>query len=355
MVKFLRVGPEDQRWRFLKSREELEDLPPESEEVFVEGILEHYAMRKVATPAVANMSLIVFAAFYDLMNARSVPSATENDEGQKDDMEVFADAALMEEVAKEAEPDAQDNIFHLNDADFPPTISILNKKDKEVKRYRKRRRRAIIRYARPSPDEHIEDYAYTMLQLFFPHGKDGISLTNGQYTSYTEWLIDVQPLIATAVAQFEFYSDLIGDVFEQMSKQQQQAADARVGQIGAIVAGEGQDDQVDRDPGEDLEAIFRAPDEDENAAGQNSNQPAVEESIVAQPPPSTDAKDLQEKLNWYKSNFNDDQRNAFLQAVKLIQNFKKDQANYRPYTGKHQFISGPGVTTTLRASLVALV
>ncbi len=345
-TKFVPTGPADDRWRFLKKQAVLDLLGEDDENVFVEGLVEYYQGRDQSQAAVKNMSLIIFAAFYDKQAVRKTEIAIELEEMGEE--EVVQQEIELEGAAEDAgedlpaEPVADKD--PLNPANLPATVVVFNKSGRKTATFTRRKRRAIIRYFRFSPQDEPEKYFLSMLQLFWPFTSEEADLDPKKYGLTTvQELFDSKKgdlRMSTVMEKFEFFSDLLAEAYIKLAEQRGGADLDRVGGIHALEEGYGEEGELDMDPGQ-VEAVFG---EGEGGGAGDGVGGDREVPFKGQPPPATDAEDLTKRLDFFKKNFNNDQWAAFTAAERTMDEYIRCKLSYTPFEGMNHFIHGSGGT-----------
>lgn len=162
--------PQD-RTRMMKSHHLLEQLDPDSTDVFLHGLPERYAARP---HSLDDMCLAVFASEYDVAYNRS---------------------------------EIEDNVLPSDEVHHPKKcikIKLQNKLGVMVKRSR----RAVIRYHRFSQEKQPEMHYHSLLMLFFPW-RDEVEDLLGGYSSFSESFDSRKNIIHVNKGEFEHFSDKV--------------------------------------------------------------------------------------------------------------------------------------------------
>ena len=169
---FVSTDLPDKRLRVTKSQQDLEELDDESTDIFKSNIIERYAIRPLDIPAVNDLCLAEFVAYYYKEYWK------ENSETIDAQPQVLTDSAI----------EAQ----HLDNDSLPDAKRLMNTNEK-IKR---RKIKAVIRYHKPNKHKEPELYFHHLLMLYYPWRHEGTLLGSNDtyvtkfYESYVKNIVE---------------------------------------------------------------------------------------------------------------------------------------------------------------------
>jgi len=172
--------PED-RIRLLKPLKLLQELDPDSNEVYINGLPERYASRP---NDLEKMCLADFAVNFDLVSNSNKETGTENDV-------------------------------------LPPTETSKSQKRKRIRLKNgmgvmiQRKKRSIMRYHKFSKDKEPEKYFHSMLMLFMPWRNETKDLLDS-FNTYSEAFTSKQDTVLNNKKKFEYFTDEVTDHIQQI-------------------------------------------------------------------------------------------------------------------------------------------
>ena len=132
------------RLRVTKSQQDLEELDDESTDIFKSNIIERYTLRPLNIPAVNDLCLAEFVAYYYKEYKK------ENSETIDAQPQVLTDSAI----------EAQ----HLDNDSLPVVVKLMSTNEK----MKRRKVKAVIRYHKPNKQKEPELYFHHLLMLYYP-------------------------------------------------------------------------------------------------------------------------------------------------------------------------------------------
>ena len=217
---FLPNGRPGTRFRMKLPAAQLALLDEDCKDVYRDGIIQHYEKRTTkgctadVAKAIEQMSLITFAACYDMEVRRKADGEEGRDSAQQQ---------LDETPDEQEQREQMDESFREDDEEEEGAKTRRSKPKSDVpeelpKRIvlssgrvmKKRRRMKIVRWRRIDPEAEPEDYAYSFLLFYLPFvGKEEekLSLDATKYKSYHEWLLAVKDQLLDISNTFEALSD----------------------------------------------------------------------------------------------------------------------------------------------------
>jgi PIF1-like helicase/Helitron helicase-like domain at N-terminus/Herpesvirus tegument protein, N-terminal conserved region len=187
---YINTSPPDERVGMLKSERELQELDPESTDIFHEGFIKHYSNRP---DVLDNFCLAYVIGNYE-----------------------YSTACKNKEVVEEVNED-------LSDADDVPEVISKVLKLKAVKGYlRKRRQCKIIRYRRYCVETDPDNYYREQLMLFHPWRDEDVDLFGINFED--KYNLHRATIIANRMMYNYFESDrVIDEAMEQADNIEQEA------------------------------------------------------------------------------------------------------------------------------------
>ena len=194
-VTFINTNLPDERYRIFKSKEEIEELPEDSEDLFKRNMLNRYVDRPNTTfkggkySQFDSMCYATFSANYTLDTRK-----TGNEEN--DWQPVVLD----------------DNVNELNHADqsLPKSTPLMNSKEK----LKSRKVPKVLRYYTPNKNKHPEKFAHHMLMLFYPFRSEEADLKiDGSYVLKLN-MDEVKDIVNRNKQFFEPDGDLVNLVLQ---------------------------------------------------------------------------------------------------------------------------------------------
>ena len=141
---FVNTDLPDKRLRVTKSQQDLEELDDESTDIFKSNIIERYTLRPLNIPAVNDLCLAEFVAYYYKEYKK------ENSETIDAQPQVLTDSAI----------EAQ----HLDNDSLPDVVRLMNTNEK----MKRRKIKAVVRYHTPNKQKEPELYFHHLLMLYYP-------------------------------------------------------------------------------------------------------------------------------------------------------------------------------------------
>ena len=140
------------RYRVCKSEEELEELPPDSTDVFKRNSLDRYMDRPNVTfkrgqyYMIDNLCFAEFLAYYVLDTSKKLDIVNDYQPEVLLDDDEICDPLLR----------------------LPKSVPLMSSQEKLKRRNKKR----VVRYHTPNPVNKAEEYAHHLLMLFYPFRKE---------------------------------------------------------------------------------------------------------------------------------------------------------------------------------------
>ncbi|XP_057292445.1 uncharacterized protein LOC130621150 [Hydractinia symbiolongicarpus] len=192
-IVFANTNLPDKRYRVCKSEEELEELPPDSTDVFKRNSLDRYMDRPNVTfkrgqyYMINNLCFAEFLAYYVLDTSKKLDIVNDyQPEVLLDDDEICNPLLRL-----------------------PKSVPLMSSKEKLKRRNKKR----VVRYHTPNPVNKAEEYAHHLLMLFYPFRKES-DLLSEVGNSYVVKLNDpeVLSIVNENKARFEPWGDMVNNV-----------------------------------------------------------------------------------------------------------------------------------------------
>eukprot|EP00111_Clytia_hemisphaerica_P012052 TCONS_00035416-protein len=143
MSKIAKVYNPDQRYRIFKSKEEIEELPEDSDDLFKRNMLNRYIDR----PNTGQFNTMCYATF--CANYTSDTKKNTNDEND------WQPTVL---------DDSTSEVNHQEPQTLPKSAKLLNSKEK----LKLRKVPKVLRYYTPNKNKHPEKFSHHILMLFYP-------------------------------------------------------------------------------------------------------------------------------------------------------------------------------------------
>jgi ATP-dependent exoDNAse (exonuclease V) alpha subunit len=321
-VEFIHSGPPESRQKMLKNYSELEKLPPNSTDIYRQGLIDRYALR---SDEMEPLCLAEFGANYTFCNNRGKSN------------EVINEEEPVEEVDVEALPDS--NEIDDDDDETPSDRHKLKsfplKDDSGIMKERKKPK--VIRYCRFCYHKEPENYFREMCLLFLPwrNEESDISEKNCQelYLANEEVIklnyqkFNASELDFDSIAREIEQDRIIEDIARQVEEQNR-----------------GNDDE------NQAETFLNAFDFDANIIQPNAAQEMGLETTSGETVSKYTVPGILEKEEYFKlmDSLNEEQRDIAMDINSLVMN------NKIPF---HYFITGgagTGKTQTIKALFQSL-
>lgn len=215
-VIFVPTGLPAHRFRMRKSKKALELENPDSEDVFVAGLIQKYeALPRSKHPILKQVCLALFAAHYSISGAKKDADLSEDSDGESEEED--------DERSKTAEQSEESAVQTLV-SKLPNVIRLENNKGVATKM----KRRRIVRYHRFDPLTDEDSYYYSLLLLFWPFANESTDLAlqsrdpetgNARsFRTYKEFFQAKQESIRQVIEKFEMFSHIMAAAYDQLSK-----------------------------------------------------------------------------------------------------------------------------------------
>ncbi|MCP3664246.1 MAG: AAA family ATPase, partial [Gammaproteobacteria bacterium] len=348
-VVFLPTGFEHERYRMLKSKDQLQKLKainPNSDDVFNYGMVEKYKARPItgANQALKGISLAVFAAWYGNPTPKQKKTMEEEEEEDHGDLGDVGEGDDPE--YEENEEEDEQNLEALSEEErlvksLPDTINLGR-----CGMLAKCPKRQIVRYHRYDKESDPDHFYHGLLLLFKPFKSENeLQPASNGHETYKEFFESVEEELKSTVQMFEAFSDIISEAYDELDRDRQERLDDAYDAAECALDEEDPSEALD----EDMQ-LFLDPDDFELDAFEGLDEFTEAEGGGQQIP--FEAKkgtvktmeEIKDQLTVARKSFNIDQANAFERVEKLVEEHKLSKENGTPFLGKPLFISGPGGT-----------
>ncbi len=197
---FVSTDLPEKRVRVAKIASELDELDDDCTDIYKSNIIERYSLRPNLIPAVDQLCLAQFAAFY------------------------YKDYRVDYDVTKDSQPDIlNDDLLELHSStggtrqqSLPSKIKLMNKNE-----YMKCRKvRAVIRYHTPNKTKEPELYFHHLLMLYYPWRDEADVLSSDQTYASKFYETDLKAIVEQNRALFEPDADAITEALQIMQNNQ---------------------------------------------------------------------------------------------------------------------------------------
>jgi len=196
---FVSTDLPDKRIRVAKSKEELDDLDNDSTDIYKSNIIERYSIRPNSIPAVDNLCLGEFAAYY-YKDYRK-----DNSETIDAQPEVLTDDIIE-----------MQHLITNDDKSLPSQIKLINTNEK----MKCRKVKAVIRYHTPNKTKEPEKYFHHLLMLYYPWRNETELMGADQTYASKFYEPHVQEIVETNRSVFEPHADAVSEALESLRNNQ---------------------------------------------------------------------------------------------------------------------------------------
>ena len=186
----------EKRVRVAKSKPELDELPDDSTDIYKSNIIERYIIRPSTIPAVDNLCLAEFAAYYYKEYKTECIDDAQPEILSEDVTELHVQLSANSGVTSQ----------------LPPKIKLL--KTNEVMKCRKSK--AVIRYHTPNKTKEPEQYFHHLLVLYYPWRNEDSLLGSNQTYASKFYEPEVQSVVTKNRALFEPDADAVSQALEAL-------------------------------------------------------------------------------------------------------------------------------------------
>ena len=190
---FVTTDLPDRRVRVAKTQRELEELDDESTDIFKSNIIQSYSITPASIPAVDNLCLAEFAAYYYKEYRKD---SNETSDAQP---EVLTDNAI----------ETQHSSTNIHSS-LPNRIKLMNSSES----MKCRKIKAVIRYHTPYKRKEPELFFHHLLMLYYPW-RDEATLCGNEHTYASKFYEpDVQSTVESNRATFEPDAEAVTEALE---------------------------------------------------------------------------------------------------------------------------------------------
>ena len=197
-VIFANSNTPDRRYKIFRSKEEIDELPEDSTDVFKQSMVDKYVDRPNATFAKGKYSILSQFCFAEFLRYYYIIRPKPDNDSQPEEL-----------VDEDIELNHQDS-------SYPQTIPLMSSKQK----LKCRAVPAVLRFHTPNKDKNFEFYSHHLLFLFYPFREEQ-QLKVGNPATYANKISQpgVLDIINRNKAHIEPYSDVVDDALAQYSSQ----------------------------------------------------------------------------------------------------------------------------------------
>lgn len=196
---FVSTDLPDKRIRVAKSKKELDDLGDDSTYIYKSNIIERYSIRPKSIPAVDNLCLAEFAAYY-YKDYRRENSETIDAQPEK----------LTDEIIEMQHSTTSD------DKSLPSQIKLMNTNEK----MKCRKVRGVIRYHTPNKTKEPEKYFHHLLMLYYPWRNEANLMASDSTYASKFYEPHVQQTVDINRSLFEPDADAVSEALESLRNNQ---------------------------------------------------------------------------------------------------------------------------------------